>query len=396
MKSLLFSLMTLLCLASNARAEDSTRPNFPATVKEIESTLYRALDWHAKGEAKRAQAQVSDAYFELFEASGMETAVGTLSPALKSDLESQFNHLRSSLGSDESPEALRTRVTSLVGQLQATAFQLTQEKTFWGVFASALMILLREGFEAILIIGAIVAFLIKTKRQDQLGLVRSAVTVALVASLATAFVLQILFKVSAAQQELIEGVTMLIAAIVLFTVGHWLIAQAESQRWNHYIKENLRDSLSQGSRRALWLTCFLAVYREGAETVLFYQALWSSASHQNSAIYSGFAAASFLLAIIFFAFKRGVLRIPMKPFFRITSSLLYFLGFVFAGRAAIELQAGGYLFVSEIKGFPTISFLGIYPTWESVALQAAFLLALLLSCAWILFRKKQFSVETAS
>jgi len=182
---------------------------------------------------------------------------------------------------------------------------------------------------------------------------------------------------------------------VLFTVGHWLIAQAESQRWSKYIKDNIKDSLSQGSRRALWLTCFLAVYREGAETVLFYQALWSSAARQSTAIYSGFAAAAILLILIFFAFKRGALRIPMKPFFRITSTLLYFLGFVFAGRAAIELQAGGYLLVNEIKGFPTIDFLGIYPTWESVVLQSAFLLALLLSCAWILFRKKHFSVEAA-
>lgn len=395
MKSFFLILVLAFGLSSVSKAQEAPRADYPATVKNIEETLNHALAQFEAGKVNRAQGNVSDAYFDFFEASGMEIAVGTLSPALKTDLESQFNHLRSAMGGNESVDTIKGRISNLVGQLQATAYQLGQERTFWTIFVSSLMILLREGFEAILIIGAIVAFLIKTKRQDQLTLVRSSVSVALVASLFTAFALQLLFKVSAAQQELIEGLTMIVASIVLFTVGHWLIAQAESQRWSKYIKDNIKDSLSQGSRRALWLTCFLAVYREGAETVLFYQALWSSAARQSTAIYSGFAAAAILLILIFFAFKRGALRIPMKPFFRITSTLLYFLGFVFAGRAAIELQAGGYLLVNEIKGFPTIDFLGIYPTWESVVLQSAFLLALLLSCAWILFRKKHFSVEAA-
>ena len=356
-----------------------TRESYTQVVTKIAAEFARALKAAEAGHSAEAQGIVSDSYFDLFEATGFEAAVGSQSPPLKSELEAQFNGIRSLLAKGADKASLVAATDHLEGQLRGSAFQIDQAQTPSQTFLSSVLIILREGFEAILIVGAIVAFLLKTGQAHQMKIVRSAVLWAVVASLATAVAFRTIINVTPAQQELMEGATMLIACFVLFTVGHWLVSQSESKHWQDYIRSNLKESLSSHSQRTLWFTCFLAVFREGAETVLFYQALWSSAHGQQSLVLSGLALGSIGLAVIYFTFKKGILKIPMKPFFRTTSSLLYALAFIFAGRSVIELQAGGYLKVSEVPGCPTISFLGIYPTVQSLILQSLLVFAVLVS-----------------
>ena len=111
-------------------------------------------------------------------------------------------------------------------------------------------------------------------------------------------------------------------------------------------------------------------------------------------IAAGFLVGSILLAFVYLGLRRGIVKIPMRPFFRVTSSLLYFLAFVFAGKAVVELQAGGYLGVRELKGWPSFPVLGFYPTLENLLLQSVFILALVLSLSWVLFQKR-FSSNSA-
>jgi len=381
-------LMTLFVLISFPSNSEEAVVSYSQVTTDIAVEFDKAIAAAQAGEKAEAQSIVADAYFEIFEGSGMEVAIGTRSPNLKSDLESQFNQIRGLFNQGAPLAEVQAKIDGLKSQLKATSFQLSHQQSRLEIFLSSLTIILREGFEAILIIGAIVAFLIKTNNHCYLKLVASAVWSALVASLVVAILFSLVLRVSAAQQELIEGVTMLLACVVLFTVGHWLVSKSESEQWQKFIRSSLQNSLSAGSRRAIWFTCFLAVFREGAETALFYQALWSSSPSESTSILSGFAVGCVGLAFIYFTFKAGIMKIPMRPFFRATSTLLYYLAFVFAGRAVVELQAGGYLLVHELKGWPTISLLGIYPTLQSVVLQAVFILALIVSLAWIVLRKK--------
>jgi len=365
--------------------------SFTEPFRQIHANMSQALALQAQGQGREAAELVSDTYFDVFEASGIETAIAARSSSLKTGLESQFNEIRSAMmGHIERPK-LEAKVNKFLEQLQAVELQLSNAgSSWWDKFLSSMMIIVREGFEAILIVGAITAFLIKSGNRKYLALIRSSVFSAIGASLVLAGIFTFVFRLSAARQELMEGVTMLIACAVLFTVGHWLIARAESEHWMRYIRHSVADSLSTKSQRALWFTCFLAVFREGAETVLFYQALWSSAEASSRPhVIAGFVVGCFLLAVIYFVFKTGILRIPMKPFFRVTSSLLYYLAFVFAGQAVVELQAGGYLLVHEVPVIPTIHALGIYPTVESIALQSFVLLALLGSLIYVYLFKKE-------
>src|SRR5882762_8812197 len=134
-----------------------------------------------------------------------------------------------------------------------------------------------------------------------------------------------------ASREIIEGTTLLVAVAVLFSVSYWLISKVEAAKWQQFIKEKVSTALDQGGGRALAFVAFLAVYREGAETALFYQALFNEGPNVTLPISVGIVAGFAVLAVIFTLFYRYGVRIPLRPFFSVTSVLLYYMAFVFIG-----------------------------------------------------------------
>jgi high-affinity iron transporter len=248
----------------------------------------------------------------------------------------------------------------------------------------SLIILLREGLEAILVIGALMTFLVKTGAGKRRRDIHIGVGAALGASLLTAFVIETVFRLSAARQELLEGVTMVIAAAMLFYVSYWLLAKVEVARWNAFVKSRVQEAVSSGSALALAAVAFLAVYREGFETVLFYKALMVTGGSGGLApVLGGMAVGALLLAIVYVAINRFGVRLPLKPFFGVTSAFLYYMAFVFAGKAMAELQESGVIGTSFVPGAPRIPALGIYPTVESLAAQAVLVGLAVVGLIWI-------------
>ena len=145
------------------------------------------------------------------------------------------------------------------------------------LFIQSFVIMLREGLEAILIVGALMTFLAKMGAGDRRRHVNAGILAAIVASLLTALALETVFHLSPAHQEALEGATMVVATAVLFYVSYWLLSKMEVVKWNHFVKSKVHDAVTSGSALALASAAFLAVYREGFETVLFYKALIISA-----------------------------------------------------------------------------------------------------------------------
>ncbi len=251
----------------------------------------------------------------------------------------------------------------------------------WAAFLQSLLIILREGFDAILVVGAIVTFLIKTGNRNRLRAIWIGCGLALAASAVTAVVLQTALRAMPATREIIEGITMLIAVVVLFSVSYWLISKVEAARWQRFIRDKVSAALQQGGGRALAVVAFLAVYREGAETALFYQALFAEGRSVAVPIAMGIVVGAVVLAVIFTTFHRYGVRIPLRPFFAATSVMLYFLAFVFAGKGIRELQEGDAVSITMLPGFPNVDALGIFPTVETLLAQlvlvALFAIALL-------------------
>lgn len=348
---------------------------------EVGNKLKEGQALYEAGDSAGAKGKVTDAYFEVFEGKGMETAVSLrISGERKTEFESMFGSIRSAMNAGTPPWEIRGKINILEAALVVDAKKLLRleekgKESPYTLFLNSLIIILREGFEAILIISALVAYLVKTGHGDKAKRIYLGAILALLASVITAVVLNTLFVVSGAAREGMEGITMLTATAVLFYVSYWLISKAEVGRWQRFIKGKVEASLSGKSVFALSSAAFLAVYREGAETILFYQALVSGSGEGGTAhITYGFIAGAFILFFIYFAIRYMSIKIPIGPFFGITSTLLYYLAFSFAGKGVLELQEAGWITATPVN-FATIYFLGIYPSLEGLILQGLLLAA---------------------
>lgn len=384
------AIVALISLSFASRAHAEGGRGWQEIAHKIEGMLNNGGDAYAEGRIDNAKASVSEAYFNGFEGSGMETAVGVyISTDRKTELESMFSDIRNAMTAHASVDDVKKKIGLLAQALENDARKLPEKgegkkEPPYTTFFNSFIIILREGFEAILVISAISAYLAKTGQKGKVKTVYKGAGLAVIASIFTAILLQTVIRISGAGREALEGITMLFATAVLFYVSYWLITKIEVARWQHYIKSKVESSLGKGNIFALGFAAFLAVYREGAETILFYQALYSGADAHGSAVIAGFAVGSLFLIGLFILIKYGSVRIPIRPFFAVTSTLLYYLAFTFAGKGIRDLQEAIWISATPVEWLPAISFLGIYPTWEGVLLQAILILALIAAIVYSL------------
>jgi high-affinity iron transporter len=361
--------------------------------------IEKAIDVYEKGKTKEATGLVQDAYFDIFEASGMEAKIGARDAGFKARLEGHFSMIVGQMKKGDALGNIKITLAEMNGDFQKAVKMLTKEEDSPLVlFFYSLMIILREGVEAILIIMAITAYLVKTENKDKLGTIYNGTISALILSVITAILVKWVFDISTASQEVLEGVTMLLAAVVLFSVSYWLVSKAEAQKWISYIQGKVNNSISTGSLKALWFAAFLAVYREGAETVLFYQALTSDITTPSglSAILVGFGVGSALLVAIYWIMKKGIMKLPIRQFFLVTGTLLYYMAFVFAGKGVMELIEGKVLTPSLISGIPTISFIGVYPYWQTLIPQGILIASAIAAYVVMAKQERAYAQEKSS
>lgn len=335
-------------------------PGFALVRARIDTVLRLA----ASGQKDAARSAAIEAYM-AFEA--LERDIRVKDAPLVTRAEAAFARLRE----ESEPGRLAEVREELIRVLERSERTLGTRLTPVALFVQSFLILAREGLEAILVIGALIAFLVKVGASDRRRDIHLGVGAAVVMSFVTAFALETVFRLGPAHQEALEGATMVVATVMLFSVSYWLLSKMEVAKWNQFVKTRLSDALSRRSIFALASVAFLAVYREGFETVLFYKALAVSGGTAETAapIVGGFLAAAVGLAVIYIAINRYGVRLPLRPFFAITSSFLYLMAFVFAGTAMAELQEGGFVSTSPIPGMFRSPTFGIYPTWESVVAQ---------------------------
>ena len=358
-------------------ANDNADQDWAKISTDINQRIQQAIVLYQQGDAKKAMLSVQNTYFDVFENSGMENKIGSRDSNFKAELEGYFTRLVSLMKAGQG-DKLQDQAVGLSQNL-AKAVEMLQggEQSDWSMFLYSLLIILREGLEALLIVAAIVAYMVKNNHHDKLPVIRQSVYVALAASVVTAFIFQLIFENSGQNRELLEGFTMIIAVFMLFSMSYWLLSKVEAQNWKHYLEGKLSTALTTGSLFGLWVTSFLAIYREGAETVLFYYALIGDAKSAVSLAYlfAGFVSGAILLAICYFIMRYSVVKLPLKPFFMLTGSFMYVMAFVFAGKSVLELIEGKLFEPTLVAGVPQISWLGVYPYVETLVPQAILILA---------------------
>lgn len=354
--------------------------NGNATPSDAARLVVRTLDDAVSAARNGQRAEAGDLAFDAYLAfEPLEGPARARDPNLVAAMERHFADFKGAVKTLDLQAAAESRAQIERGLPRV--LELTETSASgWGAFFESFLIILREGFEAILVIGAVVAFLLKTGNKHRLKDIWYGVGAGLAASAVMAVVISTVLKAMPASREIIEGGTLLVAVVVLFSVSYWLMSKVEAARWQKFIKDRVNAALSSGGSFALALVAFLAVFREGAETALFYQVLLARPGSATP-VFGGLLVGFAILGVIFTLFYRFGVKIPLRPFFATTSALLYYMAFVFTGKGIKELQEGNAMTTTPVPGVPHIEMLGIHPTAETLAGQGI-LMVLLLWALW--------------
>lgn len=328
-------------------------------------TAFRAGDLRAAGSAALS------AYLDGFELT--ESSLSAIDAGLARRVEREMMAMRRTVETQGATVPQVERRAAQVLESLAAAERLVEAGSLTpGVlFASSLVILLREGLEAILILGAIGAFIIKSGHREALRYMHAGWVGALALGAATWAASTWLLDIGGATREMTEGITALFAAAMLLYVGFWMHRKMNAKRWNAFLRQYVGRALEGGTLWTLTLISFVAVYREAFETVLFYQALWAQSGGGSNAILSGAGAAAALLVVAAWLIFRVGMRLPLKQFFGATAAVMISLAVIFAGKGVIALQEAGKLSSTPVDFVPRVDLLGIYPSWQTLAVQVA-------------------------
>ncbi|HEV7803027.1 MAG TPA: cytochrome c/FTR1 family iron permease [Burkholderiales bacterium] len=333
------------------------------------------------GKLEEAQRLGLASYLEGFELA--EAGLDAVDHKLRLEVETQMIAYRDLLRRGAPVDEVERLAGRIDGLLATSADKLGGEALSPTAAAvSAFFILVREGLEALLVVAAIVAFLIKADRREALPWIHAGWMGALVLGVLTWFAAVKLIEVSGATRELTEGVTALVAAVILLYVGFWLHDKSHAQAWRQFIDEHLTAALQKGTLWALAGLSFIAVYREVFETVLFYEALWQQAGpNAHGSVLVGLACGAGALALLAWLILRYGLRLPIGPFFAVCSILMVVLAIAFTGNGIKALQEADLIAASPVAGV-SVPLLGLYPTMQTMVAQAVVLLLVAGALVW--------------
>lgn len=405
---LVASVLSLLLVTGTmfpSYADEKKYSTWEEVATDMSAILDKAADAFVPGDSgsqKKAKELINEAYFKFYEKLGFEKAVmGAISGKRGSAVEFQFYTCKKVLKTAATKEELKAEIEILKAMLHedaavldgqdASAKQNSQgaasSSSGYITFLAVFGLTMREGLEAILVIGAIVAYLVKTNNRKHLKSVYVGAVLGIVFSVLLAFVFNYIAQaVSEAEsgvgQEIFEGIAMFVAVIVLFHVSNWMLSKSESEAWSKYIKDKVSDSVTKGNIIALSFSAFIAVAREGAELILFFQGMRKNISNDPMQMWMGLLVAAILLIVIYIAITRFSVRLPLKPFFIATSALMFVMCISFLGKGVFELQEADVIGRTFISGFPDSEWLewfGIYNRWESVGPQLVLILVTIAS-----------------
>ncbi|PBQ15957.1 cystathionine gamma-synthase [Pseudomonas congelans] len=355
------------------RAQPPQVQRGPAQLLDYTSvTLDKSLAAYKAGDREQAYDLSVAAYLEGFEL--VESSLDNVDANVRKDTEKSLMAYRQSLQDSMPLPQVAQKLEAAKGKLKESAELLGSDGLSLSLsYISGLLILLREGLEAILVLAAILAFLRNTGQQSAVRSVNIGWGLALLAGLATWALAAYVIDVSGAQRELLEGATALFASVMVLWLGVWMHDRRHAAAWQDYVKSSL---VGGGGRFGFAVLAFFSVYRELFEVILFYETLWLQAGPAgHDAVLAGGATALVLLVGLAWVILRGSAKLPLSLFFGINAALLCALSVVFAGHGVKALQEAG-IFGTRPVPFFEFDWLGIHADLYSLSAQAIALIAI--------------------
>tara|TARA_R110000744_G_scaffold20279_4_gene53283 strand:+ start:620 stop:2581 length:1962 start_codon:yes stop_codon:yes gene_type:complete len=342
------------------------------------SQLNAALNAYYNNDYEKANTLAVSAYLDGFEL--IEHSLDARDEVLRKHIEVNFINLRHVISVVGEETSLLKISADIFEQLDEAEQLLTGSAlSSSALFTASLVILLREGLEALLVVIALMTVLIRTNRRDALKYVHLGWLLALIAGVGTWAVAQTVIDISGASREVMEGVAAMLAAIMLLYVGIWMHSKTNADQWQAYIQKHINTQLRSGTLWGLTLLAFIAVYREVFETVLFYQSLLTQAEpSQFSVAVTGFMAGVVILTVIAWGILKYSIKLPIARFFAATTYLLLALAFILMGKAISALQEAALISISPLPIHLDIPWIGVGSSWQGAFAQIAVILAFVL------------------
>ena len=406
----------------DAAKKNSSKGKGDRTWGEVASEMNVILDKAYKaavsGKGAEGSSLVNNAYYQYYEKLGFEKNVmNVISGDRVSQVEYQFKMTRKTMRDGGSQKQIKKLVDDLKSWLVEDAATLdggvagnTNGLTtlITSSAGQAFLILIREGLEALLVVAAVIAYLIKSGNKRFAKWIYLGVLAGLAGSGLIAVLFTFLFGGSGPIQEISEGVCALIAMLMLLWTSNWMLNKSSVEAWNRYIRTKTETALTSAQRKAdagesvgfgmivsLAMLSFLAVFREGAETVIFYESIYSMSQDAHGMWIGGIAAAVVLL-VIFLILRFTSVKIPIGPFFLVTSILMAVLVVIFAGGGIHALIEGDLIDGHYLSSVPTNDWIGLYPYVECLAAQAIAAIAVIVLFAVGFVRKHNMRQNTAA
>lgn len=351
----------LTFIAGNYPEDEQALASEEKTVADLVELLTLAINEINDGKIEEARGSI-----DTFRKSwlNIEGIVLSQSTSVYADVEREMVTAAAYLSENppQTKQAL-TSITTMRDELAPLA-----AKTQYNMF-DAVTILLREGLEALLVIVALIAFLNKSDNKQGKRWVWYGVGAGAAISVVLGVIVQVLFSVGAfgSNNFLIAGLTGIFAAVMLLYMTYWLHSKSSLTAWNQYIREKSTQALAKGSLWSLALLSFLAIFREGTEIVLFLIGMASSISLYD--LLMGMGIGALLLAVISYLVVKIGMHIPIRPFFLVSSILVFYLCFKFMGMGVHGLQMADVLPATQAEAIPAVEWLAIYPTVEGIVPQ---------------------------
>lgn len=379
----------------DAAKKNSSKGKGDRTWSEVASEMTVILDQAyeaaAAGKGDEGATLVNNAYYQYYEKLGFEKNVmNAISGDRVSQVEYQFKMTRKTMRDGGSDREIKQLVDDLKSWLVKDAAILDGgasgnvngfTKLVTSSAGQAFLILIREGLEALLVVAAVIAYLVKSGNKRFAKWIYLGMVAGLAGSGLVAVLFTFLFGGSGPIQEISEGVCALIATLMLLWTSNWMLNKSSVEAWNNYIRNKTEaavagaqskvesgQGLGLGMIASLAMLSFLAVFREGAETVIFYESIYSMSQDAHGMWVGGLAAAAVLI-VIFLILRFTSVKIPIGPFFLVTSIVMAALVVIFAGGGIHALIEGDLIEGTYLSSVPTNDWIGLYPYVETITAQ---------------------------
>jgi len=383
----LAALAVMAAMPASPVAAGTSRDDAIREIQKVRVSIDHTLALIKQGHSDEAFDAAVDGYLNHFEV--VEVPLRIIDNDLTIDTEGQFADIRQLIRDQAPVDTIRDKLIALRGSLDTIERKLTATGAAAPalIFGQSFLIIFREGFEVVLLVSILLGYLEAARSPAFIKPILIGIGLAGVATILTIVLLRVVFESLPFSLEVLEGVTALIAVVMLFYVSFWLVARMEHKRWMEFVRARLWSAVSLGSTFSLIMVGFTAVYREGFETALFYQALWSFGAGLGVWVLAGLVCGLAALAVVAFVMFRLGRRVPVRRFMSIAVTFVMITSVTFIGNAVHALQAGDLIAYHRLDSWPHMPIFlsqvtGYWNTVQSIVAQVVLSLIYILGAIY--------------